>query len=70
MWVAKQKTTCQGELIPSKFDNKPWVCSQGRFAGLIFGGAYFQRGLLLQGILYFKMGWAWQYKKKKPKTLQ
>ena len=28
------------------------------FAGLIFGGAYFWRGLLLEGILRFKMGWA------------
>ena len=28
------------------------------FAGLIFGGAYFRRGLLLEGILHFKMGWA------------
>ena len=27
------------------------------FAGLIFGGAYFRRGLLLEGILPFKMGW-------------
>ena len=27
------------------------------FAGLIFGGAYFRRGLLLEGIVRFKMGW-------------
>ena len=42
-----------------KFDNKPWayICSKGVFAGLIFGGAYFRRGLLLEGILHFKMGW-------------
>ena len=26
------------------------------FAGLIFGGAYFRRSLLLEGILRFKMG--------------
>ena len=26
--------------------------------GLIFGGAHFQRGLLLEGILHFKIGWA------------
>ena len=26
--------------------------------GLISGGAYFRRGLLLEGILRFKMGWA------------
>ena len=25
--------------------------------GLFFGGAYFWRGLLLEGILRFKMGW-------------
>ena len=39
-------------------DNKPWayICSKGCFAGLIFGGAYFQRGLILEGILCFKMG--------------
>ena len=30
------------------------ICSKGLFAGLIFGGAYFQRGLLLEG---FKMDW-------------
>ena len=28
------------------------------FAGLIFGAAYFRRGLLLAEILRFKMGWA------------
>ena len=28
------------------------------FAGLIFGGAYFWRGLLSEGILRFKMGLA------------
>ena len=28
------------------------------FAGLIFGEAYFRRGLLLEGILRFKMGWS------------
>ena len=30
------------------------------FAGLIFAGAYFGRGLLLEGILRFKMGLACQ----------
>ena len=30
------------------------------FAGLIFGGAYFRRGLLSEGILRFKMGMACQ----------
>ena len=41
-------------------NNKPWayICSKGVFAGLIFGRAYFRRGLLLEGILRFKMGWA------------
>ena len=27
------------------------------FAGLIFGGTYVRRGLLLEGIFRFKMGW-------------
>ena len=31
---------------------------KGCFAGLIFGGAYIRRSLLLEGILRFKMGWA------------
>ena len=31
-------------------------CSKDCFAGLIFRGAYFQRNLLLEGILHFKMG--------------
>ena len=31
-----------------------------KFAGLIFGGAYLQRGLLSEGILRFKMGLACQ----------
>ena len=26
--------------------------------GLFWGGAYFWMGLLLEGILHFKMGWA------------
>ena len=30
------------------------MCSKGLFPGLIFGGAYFRRGLLLDGILRFK----------------
>ena len=30
------------------------------FGGLIFGGAYFQRGLLLEGILHFKTVWTSQ----------
>ena len=48
--------------IPEKSDNKPWayICSKGFFAGLIFGGAYFRRGFLLEGILRFKMGLACQ----------
>ena len=53
-------------VIPLNSDNKPWayICSKGFFAGLIIifflggGGAHFQRGLLLEGILRFKMGWA------------
>ena len=35
-----------------------YICSKSFFAGLIFGGPYFQRGLFLEGILRFKMGWA------------
>ena len=48
--------------IPKNSDNKPWAytCSKGFFAGLIFGGAYFQRALLLEGILHFKMGLAYE----------
>ena len=34
--------------------NKPWLI-KACFAGLIFGGAYFLRGLLLERILRFKM---------------
>ena len=33
----------------------PEISSKGCFAGLIFGEAYFQRGLLLEEILCFKM---------------
>ena len=48
-------------LIPAKIllnsDNKPWAYIRA-FVGLIFGGAYFRRSLLLKGILCFKMGWA------------
>ena len=56
--------------IPQNSDNKPWsyICSKGCFAKLIFGGAYFWRGLLLEGILRFKMGWAWHL--KQPLTLR
>ena len=48
----------ENEALPQNSDNKPWayICSKGFFAGLIFGGAYFRRGLLLDGILRFKMG--------------
>ena len=35
--------------IPENSDNRPWASSKGFFGGLIFGGAYFQRGLLLEG---------------------
>ena len=34
-------------------------------AELIFGGAYFRRGLLSEGILRFKMGLACQFKQLK-----
>ena len=32
------------------------ICSKGFTGGLIFGKRYFRRGLLLEGILPFKMG--------------
>ena len=40
------------------------------FAGLIFGGAYFWRGLLLEGTLCFKISekWVWLDSTKKVKT--
>ena len=43
-------------VIPSNSDNKPWayICSKSVFDALIFGGAYFHWGLLLEGILRFK----------------
>ena len=34
-----------------------------------FGRAYFRRGFLLEGLLHFKMGCAWE-KKKQHKTLK
>ena len=59
-FIEKQLIKCllyQG--LPLNSNNKLWVyiCSKGFFAGLIFGGAYFRRGLLLEGILRFKMSW-------------
>ena len=42
--------------IPSNPDNI--FVKKGFFARLIFGGAYFLRGLIWEGILHFKMGWA------------
>ena len=33
--------------------------SKDFFEGLIFGGAYFRRGLLLERNLHFKLGWAY-----------
>ena len=36
------------------------VFVQKAFAGLIFREAYFQRGLLSEGVLHFKMGLAYQ----------
>ena len=44
--------------IPYNSDNNLWayICSKGCFAGLIFWGAYFRRGLLLEQILHFRMG--------------
>ena len=39
-------------------ENALIICSKDFFAGLIFGGAYFQRGFLYEGILCFKISWA------------
>ena len=38
----------------------PWayICQTGLFEGLIFGGAYFPRGLSTKGNLRFKIDWA------------
>ena len=35
----------------------PTLVQKAFFAGLIFGGNYFWKALLLEGILRFKMGW-------------
>ena len=53
---------CGNKLPPVKnpIISPRFICSKGFFAGLIFGAAYFRRGLLLEGILRFKMGWALQ----------
>ena len=53
--LIKMKT----DIIPENSDNKPWayIYSKGFFAGLIFWGTYFWRGLLSEGILCFKMSW-------------
>ena len=41
--------------IPQNSDNKPWayICSEGFFAGLIFGGVYFRYGISLQDAIVF-----------------
>ena len=36
----------------------------------MFGGAYFRRGLLSEGILHFKMGWTWQYQDNNLKQIK
>ena len=43
------------------------ICSKDFFAGLIFGGAYFRRGLLLEG--FCVSNWVGLDNKKQPKTL-
>ena len=45
-------------LIPKNSVQEPFIFSNGFFAGLIFRGAYFRKGLFLEGILRFKMGCA------------
>ena len=44
--------------IPLKSDSKPWayICSKGCLLGLFSGELIFGGGLLLEGILRFKMG--------------
>ena len=51
-----------GFTIKTANSNSPWayICSKSFFGGIIFGGAYFRRVLLLEGILCFKMAWASQ----------
>ena len=43
-------------------NNKPWayICPKGFCGGLILGEAYFQKSLLSDRVLHFKMGWACQ----------
>ena len=48
------------EEVLQNFENKPWglYFSKALFEGLIFGGAYIQRGLSTEGNLRFKIDWA------------
>ena len=46
--------------LPKNSENKPCdlYFSKALFEGLIFGGAYIQRGLSTEGNLRFKIDWA------------
>ena len=48
------------DVIPQNSKNKSWglYFSKALFEGLIFGGAYIQRGLSTEGNLRFKIDWA------------
>ena len=48
------------DMIPLNSENKPrgLYFSNALFEGLIFGGAYIQRGLSTEGNLRFKIDWA------------
>ena len=56
--VSKYEIRGAQHLIYRKIPITAYICSKGFFAGLIFWGACFQSGLLLEGILHFKMGGA------------
>ena len=55
-----QKQNSDSQDIPQNSENKPWGLSFSKalFEGLIFGGAYIQRGLSTEGNLRFKIDWA------------
>ena len=55
-----QKQNSDSQDILQNSDNKPrGLCfSKALFEGLIFGGAYIQRGLSMEGNLHFKIDWA------------
>ena len=54
--------------LSSKLPEWVYICPVGFFGRLISGRAYFQMGLLLEGILRLKTGW--ESNKKQRKTLR